>query len=84
MLQGLSEVRPSTHHEFWRMLQIMKKVRITWTKSTISHKESHRRTIQALGLRRLGHSVVKECTPQIEGMINSVSFLLAVEELTES
>lgn len=58
----------------------MKKVRITWVKSTIGHRQRHRRTIEALGLKRMGHSVVKEETPAVRGMIDSVSFLLKIED----
>lgn len=61
----------------------MKKVRITWNKSTIGTIERHRRTMQALGLRRRGHSVVKEMTPQIAGMVKSVDYLVKVEDVTE-
>jgi large subunit ribosomal protein L30 len=59
-----------------------KKVRITQIKSLICTKAPHRRTLQALGLRRMNHTVVKECTPQIKGMIDSVSYLLKVEEVS--
>jgi len=61
----------------------MKKVRITWKKSTIGSIERHRRTIEALGLRRRGSSVDKELTPQVEGMIKSIPHLIEVEELAQ-
>lgn len=56
-------------------------VKITWVKSAIGRKEDQRRTIKALGLRKLNQSVVKEKTPQIMGMISKVSHLLKVEEV---
>ncbi len=56
-------------------------VKITWVKSTIGRKEDQRKTIKALGLRKLNQSVVKEKTPQIMGMISKVSHLLEVEEV---
>jgi large subunit ribosomal protein L30 len=59
----------------------MKKVKITWVKSQIGTIQPHRRTLEALGLRRLNHSVEKELNPQIQGMINSVSYMLKVEEV---
>lgn len=59
----------------------MKKVKITWVKSTIGAKEPHRRTIKALGLRRLHHSVEKELNPSVQGMIDSVTHLIKVEEV---
>jgi large subunit ribosomal protein L30 len=60
----------------------MKKfVKITWVKSAIGRKEDQRRTIKALGLKKLNQSVVKEKTPQILGMISKVFHLLEVEEV---
>lgn len=58
----------------------MKQVRITWKKSAIGYRKNTQATIQALGLRRVGHTVVKELTPSIAGMIKSVEFLVHVEE----
>jgi large subunit ribosomal protein L30 len=59
-----------------------KKVRITQIKSQICSKEPHRRTMEALGLRRLNQSVEKVLTPQIQGMIASVSYLVKVEDVS--
>lgn len=59
----------------------MKKVKITWIKSTIGCKVGHKRTIEALGLRRLNHTVEKDLTPSIKGMVDSISYLLKVEEV---
>ncbi len=59
----------------------MKKVKITWVRSTIGHREAHRRVIESLGLRRLNHSVEKDFTPSIKGMCDKVSYLLKVEEV---
>lgn len=61
----------------------MKKVKVTWVKSTICAKEPHCRTIKALGLRRLNHSVVKELNPSVKGMLDSVAYLVKVEEVAE-
>lgn len=58
-----------------------KKVRITWVKSQISTIEAHRRTLRALGLRRLNHTVEHTLTAPIQGMINSISYLVRVEEV---
>lgn len=57
------------------------KVRITLQKSPIGRKPRHRATVKALGLRKLNQSVEQELSPMIQGMINSVSYLLKVEEL---
>lgn len=56
-----------------------KKVRITYVRSAIGQTKTHKATIKALGLRRLGDSVEKENTPTIRGMIDSVGHLVAVE-----
>lgn len=58
----------------------MKKVKLTQVKSLIDRSKKQKATMQALGLRKMNHSVVKEVTPQIEGMINKVKHLLKVEE----
>jgi large subunit ribosomal protein L30 len=59
----------------------LKKVRITQIRSNIGRKVGHRRTIEALGIKRHQQSVVHELTPAIEGMINKVSFMVEVEEV---
>ncbi|HEV7127651.1 MAG TPA: 50S ribosomal protein L30 [Ktedonobacterales bacterium] len=61
----------------------MSKVRVTWTKSAIGYHSSQKATIRALGLRRLHHVVEHEDSPVIRGMINKVSHLVRVEEVTE-
>ncbi|WP_036223464.1 50S ribosomal protein L30 [Mesoaciditoga lauensis] len=56
------------------------KLRIELVKSPIGFKYDQRRTVKALGLRKM-HSVVEvEDTPQIRGMIFKISHLLKVEE----
>lgn len=54
-------------------------LKITQRKSKIRCLEKHKRTIVALGLRRIRHSVIHEDTPQIRGMIAAVSYLVHVE-----
>lgn len=58
-----------------------KKLQITWKKSTITTQKRHRGTIRALGLRRLNQSVIKEDSPQLQGMIRLVDFLIDVKEV---
>lgn len=58
----------------------MATVKITKVKSTIDRPKRQKATMEALGLRKINHSVVKELTPQIQGMINKVSHLIVVEE----
>ncbi|MDR2443112.1 MAG: 50S ribosomal protein L30 [Deltaproteobacteria bacterium] len=57
-----------------------KKIKITLSRSTIGRVPTHRRTVRALGLRRIGHSVIQTDSPAIRGMINQVGYLLKVEE----
>lgn len=56
-------------------------IKITLVKSLIKGKDYQKGTVAALGLHKVGSSVVKEETPVIKGMINRVSHLLKVEEL---
>lgn len=58
-----------------------KKLKITWTKSTIGCPQTQRATIESLGLKKLNHSVVREDCPQIRGQINKVKHLVTVEEI---
>ncbi|MBD3218722.1 MAG: 50S ribosomal protein L30 [candidate division Zixibacteria bacterium] len=57
------------------------KLKITQTRSISGRIQKHRRTIEALGLKRMHHSVVHNDTPQIRGMIRAVSFMIKVEEV---
>jgi large subunit ribosomal protein L30 len=57
-----------------------KALKITWVKSAIGYSQRQKRTVQALGLRRLGQTVEHEDTPAIRGMIRKVSHLVKVEE----
>jgi len=55
-------------------------IKITQIRSVIGRVPKHRRTVKALGLKRIGHTVIQKDTPAIRGMINSVSYLVKVEE----
>ena len=59
------------------------RVRITWKKSAIGYKMDQKRTIEALGLRRLGHSVEQPDNRAVRGMIMKVRHLVEVSEVTE-
>lgn len=59
------------------------RVRITWKKSAIGYKIDQKRTIEALGLRRLGHSVEQPDNRAVRGMIMKVRHLVEVSEVTE-
>jgi large subunit ribosomal protein L30 len=57
------------------------KLQIKLTRSAIGRSRSQQETVRALGLRRLNQTVIHESTPQVRGMVNTVSHLLVVEEL---
>lgn len=57
------------------------KVKVTLTRSLIGRKPNQRKTVKALGLGRINSSVDVELNPAIEGMINTISHLIKVEEL---
>jgi large subunit ribosomal protein L30 len=59
----------------------MGKISITQTKSKIGQNARQKRTLEALGLRKMNQTVELEATPQILGMVRKVSHLLKVEEL---
>ncbi|MGH2749254.1 MAG: 50S ribosomal protein L30 [Actinomycetota bacterium] len=58
----------------------MAKLRVTQIRSATDRGAKQRGTIRALGITRLGQSVVHEDRPEIRGMINAVSHLVEVEE----
>jgi large subunit ribosomal protein L30 len=53
---------------------------VTWRRSGINQREDQKRTIRALGLRRLGQTVEHEDTRTIRGMIHKVRHLVSVED----
>ena len=57
------------------------KLRVTQTKSTISHIARNRATVRALGLKRIGHTVEITDNPATRGMVRQVRFLVSVEEI---
>ena len=59
----------------------MKKIRITQVKSVIDRSERQKRTMEALGLRKLNSTVEVEATSQILGMVRKVDHLVKVEQL---
>ena len=59
----------------------MKKVRITQTGSAARKSDKQKATLVALGLRRIGMSREHVVTPQLEGMLKKVAFLIKVEAL---
>lgn len=59
----------------------MAKIKITQVKSGIDRSERQKRTLEALGLRKMNATVEVEATEQIKGMVNKVSHLVKVEEV---
>ncbi len=57
-----------------------KKLVITQTKSVIDSPKRQRRTMEALGLRRMHQTVEHDDTPQIRGMIGKVQHLVDVTD----
>ncbi len=56
-------------------------IKITLIKSPISQKPAIRKTVTALGLRKIRASTVKEARPEILGMVRTVAHLVKVEEV---
>lgn len=59
----------------------MATIKITQIKSGIDRSERQKRTLEALGLRKMHMTVEKEATPQILGMVTKVQHLVKVEEM---
>jgi len=57
------------------------KLSVTWKVSGIGYKRDQRRTIEALGLRKLHQTVVHDDTPSIRGMLFKVRHLVEVNEV---
>ena len=57
-----------------------KQIIVTLKRSTNKRLAAHKACVMGLGLRRIGHTVTVQDTPENRGMINKVNYLLAVEE----
>ena len=57
------------------------KIKIKLVKSPIGYSDRQKRTVRALGLGRMGSTVVQEDTPVIRGMITKVTHLVNIEEV---
>ena len=58
----------------------MSKVKIKQTRSKINRPVDQKRTLEALGLKKIGQVVEHEMTPSIDGMINKVKHLITIVE----
>jgi large subunit ribosomal protein L30 len=59
----------------------MARLKVTQVRSTVGKTRRMRKTVRALGLKRIRHSVVKDDRPEIRGMIARVGHLIEVEEV---
>jgi large subunit ribosomal protein L30 len=59
----------------------MKKIRITQVRSKIGVPERQKRTLEALGLKKIRHTIEKDATPQVLGMCKKVEHLITMEEI---
>ena len=59
----------------------MAKIKITQIRSGIGRPLRQKRTLQALGIKKMQHSVEHEATPQILGMVHKIQHLVKVEEI---
>jgi len=58
----------------------MAKIKVTWQRSGINQREDQKRTIRALGFRRLGQTIEHDDNRTIRGMIQKVRHLVEVQE----
>ncbi len=58
----------------------MAKIKVTKIKSAINRTRRQKRTLEALGLKKIGQVVEHNATPNILGMVNKVQHLVSVEE----
>lgn len=56
----------------------MAMIKIKLVKSPIGRPETHKKTIEALGFKKIGQVVEKNDTPQIRGMIHQVNYMVEV------
>ena len=59
----------------------MSQLKVTQVKSVIGSIGNHKKTVRALGLKRIRDTRVHEDTPQIRGMVRNVRHLVRVEEV---
>ena len=62
------------------MDKMMGKIKIKQTRSKINRPVDQKRTLEALGLKKIGQVVEHKMTPSIEGMINKVKHLITIVE----
>ena len=58
----------------------MAKIKVKQLKSALKRPQNQKRTLEALGLKKIGQVVEHETTPNILGMIKKVEHLVSTEE----
>lgn len=59
----------------------MAKLKITQTRSAIDRQKKQKLTLEALGIKKMGRTVIHEDNAVIRGMVNKVTHLVTVEEI---
>lgn len=59
----------------------MKKIKVTQVRSSIGRPLRQKRSLEALGLKKMHSSVEHNATPQILGIVDAIKHLVTVEEL---
>jgi len=57
-----------------------KTIRVTQVRSSNGRLKSHQATARGLGLRRMHHTVEVNDTPEVRGMINTIAYMVKVED----
>jgi large subunit ribosomal protein L30 len=58
----------------------MAKIKVTKIKSAINRTQTQKRTLESLGLKKIGQTIEHDASPSILGMVSKVSHLVSVEE----
>tara|TARA_S200000501_G_scaffold40345_1_gene32886 strand:+ start:176 stop:352 length:177 start_codon:yes stop_codon:yes gene_type:complete len=58
----------------------MSKIKIQQTRSRIGRPKDQKRTLDALGLKKMNQVVEHNLTPQIQGMLNKINHLVKIIE----
>lgn len=59
----------------------MARIKVTQVRSKIRRPQNQKRTLEALGLKKINQVVEHDATPNIIGMVNTVKHLVSVEEI---
>ena len=59
----------------------MTRLKVSQVRSAVGGRQNQRDTLRTLGLKRIGDVAVKEDRPEIRGMLQTVTHLVAVEEV---